>query len=131
MKKQVKKGMSLFLMLAMVICLTACGGGSNKETDGNTKTDGSTAADSTSGGELADEQVLGIYRKTEPATLDPWVNNSGEAGTMVAAVHEPMLRKADNDKGYEPALMTDYTVSDDHTVQIGRASCRERVYVSV
>ena len=99
MKKQVKKGMSLFLMLAMVICLTACGGGSNKETDGNTKTDGSTAADSTSGGELADEQVLGIYRKTEPATLDPWVNNSGEAGTMVAAVHEPMLRKADNDKG--------------------------------
>ncbi len=116
MKKQVKKGMSLFLMLAMVICLTACGGGSNKETDGNTKTDGSTAADSTSGGELADEQVLGIYRKTEPATLDPWVNNSGEAGTMVAAVHEPMLRKADNDKGYEPALMTDYTVSDDHTV---------------
>ena len=104
MKKQITKWMSIMMILVMAASLTACGGGGADETGGSASAGGGTAG----------EQVLGFYRTTEPATLDPWVNNSSDAGVMVAAVHEPLLRKTDD--GWEPALLTDYSANDEHTV---------------
>lgn len=108
MKNRTKKLASLFLALAMVVSMTACSSGSDTKEEGNDSDQ--------SGSGLAAEQVFGFYRNTEPATLDPWVNNSGDASTIVAAIHEPMLRKADNDKGWEPALLSDYSANEDNTV---------------
>ena len=113
MKKRVAKVVSLFLVLAMVFSLAACGNGGKEGT--KAPDDGSKGTEA-SGSELADEQVFRYALNNEPATLDPWVNNSGDAGVLVAAVHEPMLRKTNDDKGWEPALMTDYQHNDDYTV---------------
>lgn len=95
--KKVTKLVALLLVLAMVFSMAACG------------------EKKPAGAELADEQVFYTYTGTEPATFDPWVNNSSAASLFVAATHEPFLRKANNDKGYEPGLALDYTPNADYT----------------
>ncbi len=123
MKKQRARWISLILVLAMLVSLAACGG---KPADGTTKAaeggEGTQAPAGPAGGETqgagasAAEQVFKFFLGNEPATVDPWVNNSGEAGVLVAALHEPMLRKTNDGQGWEPALMTDYQHNDDYTV---------------
>lgn len=108
MKKRVAKMLSLFLVLAMILSLAACG----QKPEESKAPEGSSDAAS---GESVD-QVFKYFLGNEPATLDPWVNNSGDAGVLVAAIHEPMLRKTNDEKGWEPALMTDYQHNDDYTV---------------
>ena len=98
MKKRVSKSMSLMLAAALGI-----------------GTIGAATTVYAADGELADEQVFYFSLRNEPATLDPWVNNSGEAGNLVAAVHEPMLRKTNDEQGWEAALMIDYQHNDDYT----------------
>ena len=99
MNKRVSKGMSLMLAAMLGV-----------------GTIGASTAVYAEDAELADEQVFYFSVNNEPATLDPWVNNSGAAGTLVAAVHEPMLRKTNDEQGWEAALMTDYQHNDDYTV---------------
>ena len=76
MNKRVSKGMSLMLAAMLGV-----------------GTIGASTAVYAEDAELADEQVFYFSLNNEPATLDPWVNNSGAAGNLVAAVHEPMLKK--------------------------------------
>lgn len=130
MKKRRAKVGSFLLALVMIFSLAACGGTKQetktpedkqptetaKENEGNKGTEEGTKTPEPAGSELAAEQVFRMAINNEPATLDPWVNNSGEAGVLVAAVHEPMLRKTNDEKGWEPALMTDYQHNDAYTV---------------
>ncbi len=96
MRKQLAKAGSLILALSMVLSGSAI----------------VNAADAAP----AEEQVLSISLNNEPAALDPQVNNSGNASQIVSALHEPMLRKVNDEQGWEPALMTDYSANDDFTV---------------
>lgn len=114
MKANFKKLLSLALALIMILALVACGGNpANNTTNNNT---GNQTDDTDSGEEkLAAEQVFGFFLNNEPETLDPWVNNNGEASQIIAAVHEPMLRR-DSEGGWIPGLMTDYQTNEDHTV---------------
>lgn len=114
MKAKFKKLLSLALALIMILALAACGGNSTDNTTNNNTGD---QTDDTSSGEekLAAEQVFGFFLNNEPETLDPWVNNNGEASQIIAALHEPMLRR-DSEGNWIPGLMTDYQTNDDHTV---------------
>ena len=114
MKANFKKLLSLTLALIMILALVACGGDpANNTTNNNT---GNQTDDTDSGEEkLAAEQVFGFFLNNEPENLDPWVNNNGEASQIIAAVHEPMLRR-DSEGGWIPGLMTDYQTNEDHTV---------------
>ena len=119
MKASVKKLLSLVLALAMVFALVACGGtnaNNNAGNTGNNTANNDQTGDTGSEGEtLAAEQVFGFFLNNEPGTLDPWVNNNGEASQVIAALHEPMLRR-DGDGNWAPGLMTDYQMNEDHTV---------------
>lgn len=115
MKANFKKLLSLALALIMILALVACGGdpANNTTTTNNT---GNQTDDTDSGEEkLAAEQVFGFFLNNEPENLDPWVNNNGEASQIIAAIHEPMLRR-DSEGGWIPGLMTDYQTNEDHTV---------------
>ena len=114
MKANFKKLLSLTLALIMILALVACGGDpANNTTNNNT---GNQTDDTDSGEEkLAAEQVFGFFLNNEPENLDPWVNNNGEASQIIAAIHEPMLRR-DSEGGWIPGLMTDYQTNEDHTV---------------
>lgn len=114
MKANFKKLLSLALALIMILALVACGGDpANNTTNNNT---GNQTDDTDSGEEkLAAEQVFGFFLNNEPENLDPWVNNNGEASQIIAAIHEPMLRR-DSEGGWIPGLMTDYQTNEDHTV---------------
>lgn len=115
MKANFKKLLSLALALIMILALVACGGDPANNTTTNNNT-GNQTDDTDSGEEkLAAEQVFGFFLNNEPENLDPWVNNSGEASQIIAAVHEPMLRR-DSEGGWIPGLMTDYQTNEDHTV---------------
>lgn len=115
MKANFKKLLSLALALIMILALVACGGDPANNTTTNNNT-GNQTDDTDSGEEkLAAEQVFGFFLNNEPETLDPWVNNNGEASQIIAAVHEPMLRR-DSEGGWIPGLMTDYQTNEDHTV---------------
>lgn len=132
MKKYAKKLVSILLVSIMIFSMTACGNnnkGDTKTGEESVKETETVKPDETEKPventekteepvkvELADDQVFRIAIANEPATLDPWVNNSGEAGILVAAVHEPMLRKTNDEKGWESALMTDYAHNDEYTV---------------
>lgn len=111
MKKRVVKVVSLLLVLAMVFSLVACGGNTEE-----TEPAGSGGETQGAGSELADEQVFSFVIGSEPTILDPWVNNEGTSSNVIAAIHEPMLRKGENDEGWEPGLMTDYQANEDNTV---------------
>lgn len=115
MKANFKKLLSLALALIMILALVACGGDPANNTTNNNNT-GNQTDDTDSGEEkLAAEQVFGFFLNNEPENLDPWVNNNGEASQIIAAVHEPMLRR-DSEGGWIPGLMTDYQTNEDHTV---------------
>ena len=115
MKANFKKLLSLALALIMILALVACGGDPANNTTTNNNT-GNQTDDTDSGEEkLAAEQVFGFFLNNEPENLDPWVNNNGEASQIIAAVHEPMLRR-DSEGGWIPGLMTDYQTNEDHTV---------------
>ena len=117
MKASAKKLLSLALALVMVFALVACGGtnnGNNAANNGNT-TNNQTEDTGSEGETLAAEQVFGFFLNNEPGTLDPWVNNNGEASQIIAALHEPMLRR-DSEGNWAPGLMTDYQANEDHTV---------------
>lgn len=61
-----KKSRSLLLIvLAMVLVLTACGGGGNKPANGNTPADGATD------GATTEAKVLRTNNSSEPGSLDP------------------------------------------------------------
>ena len=115
MKANFKKLLSLALALIMILALVACGGDPANNTTTNNNT-GNQTDDTDSGEEkLAAEQVFGFFLNNEPENLDPWVNNNGEASQIIAAIHEPMLRR-DSEGGWIPGLMTDYQTNEDHTV---------------
>ena len=115
MKANIKTLLSLALALIMTLALVACGGDPANNTTTNNNT-GNQTDDTDSGEEkLAAEQVFGFFLNNEPENLDPWVNNNGEASQIIAAIHEPMLRR-DSEGGWIPGLMTDYQTNEDHTV---------------
>lgn len=119
MKAKFKKVVSLALALTMLLSMASCG----QKNEGNTEEDptSSTTGEQTNneGGSeaetLAAEQVFGFFLNNEPGTLDPWVNNNGEASQVIAALHEPMLRR-DEEGNWAPGLMTNYEANEDHTV---------------
>ena len=131
MKNALTRILAILLALLMLLGMAACSKSGSKESLGapggstqpeqapgqtsgepeNAETDGSMESDM-----LAEDQTLGYYVGNDPGTIDPWVNNSGSASTIIAAVNEPMFRYADNEQGYEPGIMTDYMASEDNTV---------------
>ena len=131
MKNASTRILAILLAVLMLFGMAACSKSGSKESPGapggstqpeqvpgqtsgeseNAETDGSMESDM-----LAEDQTLGYYVGNDPGTIDPWVNNSGSASTIIAAVNEPMFRYADNEQGYEPGIMTDYMASEDNTV---------------
>lgn len=128
-----KRLLALLLAALMVLSMAACAGSStssetpsSQEPASNTTTE-TPAAENNNGGvatapadpateELADEQVFHYYMGSEPSTLDPWMNNSGSASIIIAAIHEPMLRPSLEGEGWEPGLCDSYEKSEDSTV---------------
>lgn len=116
-----KRMLSLLLALVMTLSLVACGGGNNAAKDKNQQaapggdSPATTPADPSTE-ELADEQIFHYYMSSEPSTLDPWMNNSGSASIVIAAIHEPMLRPSLEGEGWEPGLCDSYEKSEDSTV---------------
>lgn len=106
MKRTTTKVLSLVAAASMVLSLTACGGGTEKENDSKEKKGG-----------LAREQVFKTYISNEPGVLDPWFNNDGTASTIIAAIHETLLRP-DGKEGEKtkPGLLTEYKANDTKTV---------------
>ena len=128
-----KRLLALLLAVLMVLSMAACGGNtasgetpSSQETPsgGNDSAPASEEKDSSTATapadpdteELADEQVFHYYTGNEPSTLDPWMNGSGSAGILVAALHEPMLRPSLEGEGWEPGLCDSYEKNEDATV---------------
>ncbi len=116
MKKSITKALSLLLALSMVLALAACGsggGGASNEPAPSTSQDSTPPASEPAGGEeLAAEQVFTFILRSEAANLDPWTNNSGDQSVIIAAIHEPLLRK-NTDGTWAPGLCTDYVKSSD------------------
>lgn len=119
MKKNLSRALSLLLALAMSLALVACGGGDDKPTDDkpadsgeNVQTDDKAPAEEPSEEKLAADQYFSFIIRNEPANLDPWFNNNGEASIVINAVHEPMLRRTD-DGGWTEGLCTSYEKSED------------------
>ena len=126
MKKSMSKALSLLLALSMVLALAACGPTTTEPSKSPAPTTSQGGATEPSnepaptGEELADEQVFSFILRTEPTTLDPWTNNSGEGSIVIAAIHEPLLRK-NTDGSWAPGLCTDYVKSADsktHTLTL-------------
>ncbi len=114
MKKNLSRVLALLLTLSMTFALAACGPKENPQTSQPPAT-GSQQPGQPAGEELAAEQVFYYSMRTEPALLDPWMNNSGDASIIIAAIHEPLLRK-ELDGSWTPGLMTDYKTNDSMTV---------------
>lgn len=104
-RKITTKVLSMVAAASLVLSLTACGGSDKTDNKKEEK------------GGLAKEQVFKTYISNEPGVLDPWFNNDGTASTIIAAIHETLMRPAgkDGDKS-QPGLLTDYTANDDKTV---------------
>ena len=118
-----KRIFSLLLVLVMVLSMAACGSKTAEPTTGKTDPTSAPAGDNKettpaepAGEELADEQVFHYYMGSEPSTLDPWMNNSGAASIIVAAIHEPMLRPSLEGEGWVPGLCDSYEKNADSTV---------------
>lgn len=121
-----RRMLALLLALGMVFSLAACGAKDDAPTGGKDQDPGSgaggnggstaTAPSDPSAEELADEQVFHYYMGSEPSTLDPWMNNSGADGILIAAIHEPMLRPSLEGEGWLPGLCDSYEKSEDATV---------------
>jgi len=123
MKTKLSKLMSLALALLMALSLAACGGNGNEPQQPSQQPSESgepaqqpSDANAPEGEKLAAEQVFRYYTNSEPSTLDPWMNNSGAASIIIAAIHEPMLRPSMDKQGWLPGLCTDYQMSEDGTV---------------
>lgn len=105
MKGRIKKIFSLMAIASMILSLTACAGDNKKTGDSKEEKGG-----------FAKEQVFKTYIANEPGVLDPWFNNDGAASTIIAALHETLMRP-DGKEGEEtqPGLLTEYKVNDTKT----------------
>lgn len=119
MKKHISKVLALLLALSMIGTLTACGpkeNGSQSSQPPAPSTSGQPGeSQQPVGEELADKQVFSYILPSEPALLDPWLNNSGDASVIIAALHEPTLRKQ-ADGSWTGGVMSDYKTNDTKTV---------------
>lgn len=103
MKK--RKALSFILILAMLASLLLVGCSSSSETVAPSESEEPEAAPV--------EQVFRINIPQEPQILDPFQFRDDHSTSLVYALHEPLFRISDNEKGYEPGLATDFTMSED------------------
>lgn len=124
MKKSISKALSVLLALSMVLALAACGPTASEPSKDPAPTPSQGTTDPVTqpskdpepaGEELADNQVCTFILRSEPTILDPWTNNSGDSSIVIAAIHEPLLRK-NTDGSWGPGLCTDYKKNDTSTV---------------
>ena len=132
-KKSTFVSFCISIIFIMSMLLSACGGATETlvQTDGAEQpqdvaapaasADATTADAGTALAEinLAEDQTFTFSIRSEPGTLDPWVNNSGEVSTIIAAINEPMLRRPApgvTDQQWVPGLMTDFNANETNTV---------------
>lgn len=101
MKK--KQMLSCFLAAAMVLSLTACGGGNKTTSDGGN-------AVSPAAGEPEKRLTIGWDSVTD--RLDPIYISDQEGFTYAYMVYDCLV-ESDHKGGYEPALAEDWSVADD------------------
>lgn len=98
-----KKFVSLFLCMAMLVSLAACG---SKKSD--------TPADRQSS---ADRDTLKVVMGYDPGTFDPGFSDDQSYYQTVRQIYEPLF-KIDNDGTVEPWLCESYEYEDDVTLLV-------------
>ena len=94
-----KKIISLLLVLAMVLSLAACGGGSNEET-----TEATQAATEGSNGETqaaveASGSSMAVCLSSEPDTIDPALNSAVDGATLVSHLFSGLAKWSQDENG--------------------------------
>jgi len=115
-----KKGISILLVMMLVISAVLVGCNSTNNTDNdveaqNTSNSSSEASEPAVANPKV-EQVFKINIGQEPQILDPFQFRDDKSTSLIYALHEPLFRISDNDKGYEPGLATEFTPNGDNTV---------------
>lgn len=102
-----KKIISLMLILSMSAALCACGGSETKNESGNSSSGQGTVADEpTYGGSV----TVGMTQ--DLVSLDPHVTTDAGTKNVVFNIYEGLV-KATSDGDLEPAVASDYAISDD------------------
>jgi len=102
-----KKFISLLLVLCMSVALCACKGGEAKKNEGNSSSGQETVAgEPTYGGSV----TVGMTQ--DLVSLDPHVTTDAGTKDVVFNIYEGLM-KATSDGDLEPAVASDYTISED------------------
>lgn len=110
-----KKILALLLAVVLVVGLAACGGGSEKTTEGESKTEGAATSSE-------DAFELTVCLASEPQTIDPALNTTTDGANMILHAFEGLMTWKDDGQGkavlelgqaesYEKVINDDGTVT--------------------
>lgn len=102
-----KKILSLILILSMSAALCACGGGETESENSN-----SSSGQETVEGEPTYGGSVTVGMTQDLVSLDPHVTTDAGTKNVVFNIYEGLV-KATSDGDLEPAVASDYTISDD------------------
>src|SRR5690625_3726529 len=109
-----KWSLLLTIVFAMSIFLAACGGGDDKETNGESDdTDATEETDEADGDEeLAEEQELSVNIKSEPPSLHPGTSTDTTSSAVLDQVFEGLTR-INQDSEAEEGMAESWDISED------------------
>lgn len=115
MKKSLKSLLAVCLAAAMAVTATGCGGSSAPASSGGSSTESGAAGGEAAAGEekLSSRDTLNMACKSEPTSLDPAQTKDMVTWAFMYNVSDALIYFNWETQEYEPAIATEWTVSDD------------------
>lgn len=115
MKKSLKSLLAVCLAAAMAVTATGCGGSSAPASSGGSSTESGAAGGEAAAGEekLSSRDTLNMACKSEPTSLDPAQTKDMVTWAFMYNVSDSLIYFNWETQEYEPAIATEWTVSDD------------------
>lgn len=114
MKKSLKSLLAVCLAAAMAVTATGCGGSSAPASGGSSAESGAAGGEAAAGEEkLSSRDTLNMACKSEPTSLDPAQTKDMVTWAFMYNVSDSLIYFNWETQEYEPAIATEWTVSDD------------------